>query len=191
MTDERQPKPNLAVAEPITQTAPPEPTAQPGSTQQAPDPAKPEEAQQAKAPGEPERTGKPKEPKRKRTLKRTLKAEPPLKLPRLGETQRLVLVALPTISVTELAERLDLTRPAVSRALHSLTSAGLATPTDGQNRGWKSAWKLTRLGERAAAELSFDSVRRVHELIGNRPHNLPAAAEEALADAEERLGALL
>ena len=100
-------------------------------------------------------------------------------------------MGLPTISVTELAERLDVSRPAASRALHSLTATGLATPTDGQNRGWKSAWKLTRLGERVAAELSLDSVRRVHDLLKYRPHNLPAEAEEVMADAEDRLGALL
>jgi DNA-binding IclR family transcriptional regulator len=115
----------------------------------------------------------------------------PLKLPRLGELQRLVLVSLPAFSVTELAERLEVTRPSASRALHGLASIGLVAPADGKIGGWKSTWKLTTSGERAAADLSLDSVRRLRDLIANRPHNLPAAAETIMADAQDRLGALL
>ena len=115
----------------------------------------------------------------------------PLKLPRLGELQRLVLVSLPAFSVTELAERLEITRPSASRALHGLASLGLVAPADGQAGGWKSAWKLTSSGERAAADLSLDSLRRIRDLLADRPHNLPAEAEAIMADAQDRLGALL
>jgi len=115
----------------------------------------------------------------------------PLKLHPLAELQRLVLVSLPAFSVTELAERLDVTRPSASRALHGLASLGLVAPADGEMGGWKSAWKLTRAGERAAADLSLDSLRRIRDLLADRPHNLPAEAEAIMADAQDRLGALL
>ncbi len=113
-------------------------------------------------------------------------APEPLTLPRIGQLQRQVLVALPCFSVTELAERLDVTRPSASRALHGLLGVGIVRSTDGQ-AGWKSGWELTALGVRLSERLALDSVRRVVEAIHDRPRNLPAEAERILADTEARL----
>ncbi len=110
----------------------------------------------------------------------------PLTLPRIGLLQRQVLVALPCFSVTEIAERLNATRPSVSRSLHAMLATGLVASTDGQ-ASWKSGWVLTAMGESLSARLSLDSGRRIYEAIRERPHNLPPEAEAILADTEKRL----
>ncbi len=139
------------------------------------------------AEGEPG-TGRPptKESKAPPTRSQADPAPQSLALPRIGQLQRSVLVALPCFSVTELAERLDVTRPSASRALHSMLAVNLVQSTDGQ-AGWKSGWELTTLGIRLSERLSLDSVRRVLEAIHDRPRNLPADAERILADTEADL----
>jgi len=170
VSDDRKPKPNVATAEPPASSPVPDTSMREAEPS---DGTGPKKVRMAKRAG----------PKKE-------SAEAP-KLPRLGELQRLVLISLPTISVTELAERLDVTRPSASRALHGLDAMGLVEPADGEVGGWKSPWRLTHLGQYAAKQLARDSVRRIHEQLVNRPHNLPTDAEAIIVDAEERLAALL
>lgn len=112
-------------------------------------------------------------------------------LPRLGVLEAQVLVALPCISVTELAERLDVTRPSASRALHRLHELGLVQADGGGTPGWKTGWVLTDQGRDASGRLSWQSVRKLVELLESRARNLPEPAEAVAARAADELRALI